>query len=163
MSVRYCSQCGARVSGARYCGQCGTQVEEDLGWSPQPRSSRPLGGGFKENELGALAYLTPIPALAMLILEPYRRNRFIRFHSYQCLFLTLAAIVLSAILAVAAVLLSVLQVILSILGFLGGLLSGASQVLLLGIWAFAAYRAWQGHEYRLPVIGRMASRHAMGN
>ncbi len=161
--MSYCSQCGARVTGARYCGQCGARVESARAWTSQQGRSRTLGEGFKENELGALAYLTPIPALGLLIFEPYRRNRFIRFHSYQCLFLTLAAIVLSAILSLGAILLSVLAAIFSILGFLGGLLSAASHFVLLGMWAFAAYRAWRGDEYRLPLVGEMAARHAFGN
>lgn len=161
--MSYCSQCGAKVSGARYCGQCGARVEPGHIWTSPRGPSQSIGDGFKENELGALAYLTPIPALLLLIVEPFRRNRFIRFHSYQCLFLTLAAIVLSAIVTLVALVMSVLAAIFSILGFLGGLLSGASQLLLLGMWVFAAYKAWRGDEYRLPLIGELASRHAFGD
>ncbi len=109
----------------------------------------PDADGFGEHQLGAIAYVTPVPALAFLLFEPYRGNRFIRFHSYQCLFLTFAAIVLGAVTG-----------IISIFHLLEGLLSNAFQIALLLMWALAAYRAWQGEEFRLPVIGAFAARHA---
>ena len=161
--VSYCKQCGANVGGARYCGQCGARVESGPTWAHQGKSAWSIGEGFKINELGTLAYLTPIPALALLVLEPYRRNIFIRFHSYQCLFLTLAAIVLSVFLSLGAIMLSVLLPIFSVLGFLGWLISAASQLLLVSMWAFAAYKAWHGVQYRVPLIGALAARHAYGN
>lgn len=99
--------------------------------------------------MGALAYVTPVPALAFLLVEPYRSNRFIRFHSYQCLLLTLAAVLLSAVTGV-----------LYVFGFLAVLLSNALQLALLLAWILAAYQAWQGEEYALPVIGPIAKRQA---
>ena len=41
-----------------------------------------------------LAYFTIIPAIIFLLIEPYNRNRFVRFHSFQCLFTCRALIVL---------------------------------------------------------------------
>ena len=41
-------------------------------------------GVLAENIAGALAYLTFIPAIAFLVLDPYNKNRFARFHSVQC-------------------------------------------------------------------------------
>ena len=42
-------------------------------------------GFLTENLAGALAYLTFIPAVVFLVVEPYKKNRFVRFHSVQCL------------------------------------------------------------------------------
>jgi hypothetical protein len=40
---------------------------------------------------GMLAYFTIIPAIIFLLIEPYNRNRFVRFHSFQCLFVAVSA------------------------------------------------------------------------
>ncbi len=42
-----------------------------------------------------LAYVTIIPAIIFLVLEPYNKNRFIRFHSFQSIFFCVALIALS--------------------------------------------------------------------
>jgi uncharacterized membrane protein len=41
-----------------------------------------------------LAYVTIIPAIVFLVLEPYNKRRFIRFHSFQCIFFAIAWTVL---------------------------------------------------------------------
>ena len=51
-----------------------------------------------ENVAGMLAYFTIIPAIIFLLIEPYNRNRFVRFHSFQCLFTAAALIVLHIVL-----------------------------------------------------------------
>ena len=149
--MRYCDKCGAEVSGARYCSQCGAHVQ---GTSPLGPEGIPFGSGsvgLSDNQLGALAYVTPIPAIAFLLFEPYRNIPFVRFHSYQSLFLTFAAIILMFATG-----------ILSIFHFLQALLGTLVQLALFALWALAAYRAWLGEEYALPVIGEFASRHARG-
>ena len=149
--VRYCSQCGASVEGARFCGQCGERVESSS--TSQPRSSgvetESYSGVLSETQLGALAYATPIPAISFLLFEPFNRSRFLRFHSYQCLFLTLAAISLAAI-----------SGFVSVFQLLGGLLAITFEFVLIALWILAACKAWQGDQYGLPIIGGYADRHA---
>lgn len=148
-SARYCTQCGASVSGTRYCPQCGTKVAAGDGWGPGERMAKAVGEALTEHQLGALAYLTPIPALALLLFEPYRHIRFVRFHCYQCLFLTLAAMVT--------------QLNWAVLPIFGGMLALAAHLLLLavmGMWCLAAYMAWHGKEFRLPLLGTFAAQHA---
>ena len=66
----------------------------------RPRSSsmallpQPAGGGLADNVAGLLAYVTIIPAIIFLLIEPYRRNPFVRFHAFQCLGIALTGIVL---------------------------------------------------------------------
>ena len=50
--------------------------------------------GLSDNAAGALAYLTVIPAIIFLIVEPFNKNSYVRFHSWQCIFLCLSAVVL---------------------------------------------------------------------
>ena len=148
----FCGQCGTEVRGARYCGQCGAQIEGTFDWPRKSRSPDSEPAGFSDNQAGAIAYCTPVVALAMLLFEPYRRNRFVRFHSYQCLFLTLAYF--AGTLAAGAFWL---------IGFPSPHLFLAGwQLIVLGMWALAAFRAWRGSEFRLPVVGGFAVRHAFG-
>src|ERR1700679_2673701 len=62
----------------------------------QPTPSQPVQSGLSENAAGALAYVTIIPAIIFLIVEPYNRNPFVKFHAWQIIFLLgfLAAFVL---------------------------------------------------------------------
>ena len=145
----YCGQCGSEVKGARFCGQCGAPVEAGSPWTHTEGAAVSEVDDPGEHVLGALAYLTPVPAVAFLLIEPYSNNRFIRFHSYQCLLLTVTAIVLSAATG-----------IIFVFSFLEGLLSNALQIAVILAWVLAAYRAWQGDEYGLPLIGKMAKRYA---
>ena len=55
--------------------------------------------GLTDNVAGALAYVTIIPAIVFLILEPYNRKRSIRFHSFQCIFFAIAWTALWIVLA----------------------------------------------------------------
>jgi uncharacterized membrane protein len=43
-------------------------------------------GGLVDNVAGMLAYVTIIPSIVVLVLEPFNKNRFIRFHSFQNIF-----------------------------------------------------------------------------
>lgn len=144
--MAYCSQCGASVDGARFCSQCGEMVRG------QRDSAGGLGGQVPhmskraQSRLGAFAYITPIPAIAFLLFRPFNRIRFVRFHSYQCLFLSLVAI-----------LFAVFTGMISIFSLLEGLLSAVFQLVLVALWVIAAFKAWQGEEYRLPIIGRIAA------
>ena len=71
---------------------------------PRPASSYGSTGApaapMEENVAGMLAYFTIIPAIIFLLIEPYNRNRFVRFHSFQCLFTCAALIVLHICLVV---------------------------------------------------------------
>jgi uncharacterized membrane protein len=114
-------------------------------------------GLLPENVAGALAYLTFLPATAFLLLEPYSRNRFVRFHSLQCLLLTLACLLIGVALKVASLVLFFIPV----LGPL--LISLISIVALLAafvLWAVLLVKALQGEMFVLPVLGDFAQQQA---
>ena len=89
-----CAKCGtALAEGATFCGSCGTAVTA-AGAAPASGGAAPTGapaaassGGLTSNVAGALAYLTIIPAIIFLVADPYKQDRFVRFHAFQCLFL----------------------------------------------------------------------------
>ena len=62
-----------------FCPACGRPMHERA-------RARPVGA-LPENVAGALAYFTFIPAIVFLSRPPYKKNRFLRFHSLQCLLL----------------------------------------------------------------------------
>ena len=62
---------------------------------PEPNQS-----GLSDNAAGGLAYITIIPAIVFLIVEPFNKNSFVRFHSWQCIFLAIAWFAVDIVLAI---------------------------------------------------------------
>jgi len=114
-------------------------------------------GILSENVAGALAYVSFIPAVVFLFLDPYNKNRFVRFHSFQCIFLWVTGLLI-------AVLLRFVGLILYIIPVLGHLLVWLiAMVVVLGavvIWLVLMVKALQGEAFKLPVIGDLAERQA---
>ena len=119
-----------------------------------PAASIPVGQP-KDNLLGALAYVTFIPAVVFVLIEPFKRNRFVRFHSFQSIFLTVATIAL-------AIALRILYFVLTLIPAIGFLLAWlVSALALLGLvilWLVLVVKALQGATFKLPVIGDLAER-----
>jgi uncharacterized membrane protein len=114
-------------------------------------------GAMPENIAGALAYFTIIPAIVFLVLEPYNKNRFVRFHSIQCLSIWVVGVVISAVL-------KIVTVVLLIIPFLGHLLvlliSGLIGFAAFVIWLVLVVKALQGEMFKLPVLGDFAEKQA---
>lgn len=114
-------------------------------------------GIFPEGWAGALAYLTFIPAVVFLLLNPYNKDRFVRFHSFQSIFLWVAGFLMG----VAFKLVGFVLLIIPVLGHL--LVWLISMVLVLGavvIWLVLVIKALQGETFRLPIIGDLAEHQA---
>jgi uncharacterized membrane protein len=110
---------------------------------------------FKDNLVAALAYITFIPAVVLVLMEPFKRNRFIRFHSFQSIFLTVATIVIAIALRILYSILTLVPVV----GYLMAWLAVAVAVLGWGIlWLVLLVKALQGQSFRLPVIGSLAEK-----
>ena len=105
--------------------------------------------------MAALAYVTFIPAIVFVLIEPFKRNRFIRFHSFQSIFLTLATILI-------AIALRILFSVLVLIPLLGHLLAWlVIPVALLGwgiLWLVLLVKALQGETFKLPLIGSLAEK-----
>ena len=122
----------------------------------EPRASGAVGV-LPENIGGALAYFTFIPAILFLVLEPYKKNRFLRFHSLQCLFLWGAAILTGIALKLASVVLFIVPVLGPLL-----VLVVAVVVVLAAfvIWLVLVVKAFQGEMFHLPMLGEFAAQYA---
>jgi uncharacterized membrane protein len=143
------------------CPQCGIQVTENTTFCPGCGwyTTRPvLGttGGIRDNIAAAMAYVTFIPAIVFLVTAPFKKNRFIRFHAFQSLLLTLAAVLAGLVLKLIFLVLSLIP-----LGHL--LLLLISAIVVLGcviLWLVLTVKALQGDLFRLPLIGGLAQRQA---
>ena len=107
---------------------------------------------LSDNLAGMLAYLTFIPALIFLNLDPYKQSRFVRFHAYQSLVFAGAVYLLKIALGFAAV-----PLILVNLGFLVLPALELFELLVVGAWVLCAVKAYNRELYRLPVIGDLAA------
>jgi len=114
-------------------------------------------GFFPRNIAGALAYLTFIPAIVFLTLDPYRRDRFVRFHSMQCLLLWLAGLIIGLAIRFLALLLFMIPAagvllisLISVLAALAGFF----------LWLVVVVKALQGHAFKLSVLGELAEHYA---
>jgi|SRR5208283_2170944 len=109
-----------------------------------------------ENVAGALAYVTFVPSILFLLMEPYNRNFFVRFHCLQNLFLWVAGVVICiAFWLVAAVML--LIPFIRILVFPVGVLLILAAITL---WLLLVVKAHQGVVFSLPIVGDLAETQA---
>jgi uncharacterized membrane protein len=112
-------------------------------------------GALPETLAGALAYFTMIPAIVFLLVEPYRKDRFLRFHSFQCIGLWLVVVVVGALLRVVGFIVVFIPRFGPLLVWLA---SGVSILAFLAVWAVLVVKALQGEMFKLPVVGDFAEK-----
>jgi uncharacterized membrane protein len=117
-------------------------------------------GVFPENIAGALAYITVIPPIFFLLIDPYRRNRFVRFHSLQCLFLWLAMFVIAAVLRLAEPVVFLIPNLGYLLFLLMAMVAGLAAFV---VWLVLVIKALQGEAFKIPLVGDLAERQAAVN
>ena len=149
--MAFCSVCGAQTpDGSTICPACSR--------SGAPAARPPAAaGGMADNVAGMLAYITIIPAILFLVIEPYNKSRFVRFHSFQNIFLHVAALVCWIALFIVAAVLAFIPILGHIVAFL---LWMALSVGLLVVWIMLLLKANQGQMWKLPVIGDLAEKQA---
>jgi len=135
-----CTKCGTAVpEGASACPSCGQAVA-----SAAPAASAPSSGGMAPNIAGALAYF-PIIAIIWLVMEPYNKDRFIRFHSFQSLALAVCSIGLSIVLVVTIIGIFVMPLV---------------QLGWFVVAVIGAIKAYNNDKLTLPLIGPWSAKQA---
>jgi uncharacterized membrane protein len=115
--------------------------------SPQytPVPPQAAQSGLSDTAAGALAYITIIPAIIFLLVEPYNKSSFIRFHSWQSIFLGIVAFAISFF---------------NIIPILGQIVFLIGMLALFVVWIIAIMKALKGERYELPIIGKFAAQQA---
>jgi len=154
--MAFCSSCGAQIpAGTTACPNCSRAAAPVAGAAPGAAAApaaQPGASGLTDNVAGMLAYVTIIPAIIFLVLEPYNKSRFIRFHSFQSIFFCVAMIAISIALS-----------IFSFIPLVGLILLPVHLLFGLGIfavWIILLLKANQGQMFKLPIIGDMAEKQA---
>jgi uncharacterized membrane protein len=165
-----CPSCHNEVAPqSTFCGFCGNPLQSateagTVGYTPvtatgTAATATPVitgTGGLSENAAAAIAYLTVIPAIIFLVIEPYNKMRLVRFHSVQSIALNVVAIVLQVGLAILQAVLHFIPGIWVIFPLLHLCLGLA---LFVG-WLVAILKASKGEFYKLPLIGDFSAKQA---
>jgi uncharacterized membrane protein len=169
-----CPQCHAEMpDNVVFCPGCGRRMWIPGQPTPAKAASKPAvgtaavstaavttdsptkHGPLKDKLAAAAAYVTFIPAVIFLLIEPFKRNRFVRFHSSQSIFFTIATILI-------ALAMRGLYSVLALIPVAGYLLAWLTTgILLLGwsiLWLVLLIKALQGETFQLPIIGRFAEK-----
>jgi uncharacterized membrane protein len=155
--MAFCTACGTPLNEtAAYCVSCGAAAKRDSAAGADPAAGSPAGGApaghqpaaatpaISQNLAGMLCYIF-LAGIIFLLVEPYNRNRFIRFHAFQSILFTIAWIVLHGVV---------------IIPFLGWVLWPVLELAFLISWIVLLIKAYQGVMFKLPVIGEFAEQHA---
>jgi len=169
--MAFCANCGSQVAdGAGFCPNCGKATGQtgaaappvppppaQQAAPPPNYQAAPAAAPLADNIAGMLAYFTFIPAIIFLVLEPYNRNRFVRFHAFQSLFFTVAAVIVP-------IALSILSFMIHLVPVIGWIISAILWTVYdLGffiVWLLLVIKAYQHEMFKLPIIGDMAEQQA---
>jgi uncharacterized membrane protein len=165
----FCNHCGAPVAAAGGAAASSTvPPPPDYTNVPPAYSTVPPGyvaappvvgsSGLSENAAAAIAYLTIIPAIIFLVLEPFNKMPLVRFHSWQSIGLFVGAVVLQVLISFVEILLHFIPGIV-LLFTLVHLVIGLGLFL---VWLFLILKASKGEWYKLPIIGDFAEKQARG-
>lgn len=149
--MSFCQTCGAAFAdGATFCPTCSVR--------PQAMAAA-AGSGLNANTAGALAYLGGIvTGILFLVIDPYKSDRFVRYHAFQSIFFNVAWVALWIAWMIIGLLLGavtkglffIIQVPIDLLLMVGGF----------ALWAFLMFSAYQAKTTRLPLIGALAAKQA---
>jgi uncharacterized membrane protein len=169
--MSFCQTCGTNMpDGSAHCPACGAAQGVAApgpipgaapGYAPTyPPAAAPVAGaGLTPNVAGALAYLVgAITGILFLVIDPFKSDRFVRFHAFQSIFFNLAwiafwivwTIVGLTLTAVSHGLFSIILLPVNLLVTIGGFC----------LWAYLMYSAYQGKTFQIPIIGPLAAKQA---
>lgn len=112
--------------------------------------------GLSENSAAAISYITFVPAIVFLVTPPYNQSPTVRFHSWQSIFLNVAAVAFWIVFTMVRIVVQLTMYI----PFVFMLLSLACWLAWFLIWLYCVINAVNGKHVSLPVIGALAAKQA---
>ena len=157
----FCPHCGANLAAAAPAPVPPPASYAPPAYTPPPAGYPPAqpgaaSSGLSPNAAAAIAYVTFIPAILFLVIEPYNKTPLVRFHSFQSIGLAVvwfALWVLMMVLSMLLIFLPIIHLLLIPCYFLIGL----------GVfiaWLIAILKASKGEFFKLPIIGDFAMKQA---
>ena len=155
--MAFCAKCGTPLAeGISFCASCGTPVGSAAGGPAAPAVA---GTAMSSNVAGLLTYILGfITGIIFLVIEPYKNDKFVRFHAYQSIFFNVAIIVFWIAYTISATILG--YVSLGILAVVMGLVGVLISLAILAYWIFLMYKAYNNELYKVPFIGDLAAKQA---
>jgi uncharacterized membrane protein len=162
-----CAKCGATLAeGASFCGSCGTPVTQAGGPPAAPAgggaaTAAASSGGLAPNVAAMLAYLPFvgwIAAIVFLVADPFKKDKFIRFHAFQSIFFAVAMFVFWIVWSILGAILGTLTF--GVLGVLMGLLGLLIFLVVIGFLIFLMFKAYSNQKFMIPFIGKLAEQQA---
>jgi uncharacterized membrane protein len=168
--MAFCANCGAALNQASgFCANCGASVAQSslvavpasgpVTSSAAAAAPAPIAAsssGLTPNVAAALAYILGlITGIVFLVLEPYKQDRFVRFHAMQSILFCVAAIAFSIAWSI------LVDVLINISAWTAVALTPIGLVISLGFflfWLFLMYQAYSRREFRIPIIGAIAAK-----
>lgn len=152
--MAFCANCGTQATGS-FCPNCGTSLggggRAPGGGAGAEYVPPATASGLTPNLAALICYLLGIlGGIIFLLIEPYNRDPFVRFHAFQSIFFTLAYIASFIVLGILG---AFTHGVLFLLSPLVGLLFFAA-------WIYMMVTAYQGKKVILPVIGEIALKQA---
>jgi uncharacterized membrane protein len=169
--MAFCANCGAAVTdGAGFCGACGKAlgaapqvIAQPVGSGGQASAAQPAVAnmqpasvGLTSNVAAALSYILGfITGIVFLVLEPYKHDRFVRFHAMQSILYSAAGIVFRIGWSI------LVSALIDVSGWTVLFLVPIGLVISVGLfcfWLFLMYQAYSNREFRIPIIGAIAAK-----
>ncbi|NWG14159.1 MAG: DUF4870 domain-containing protein [Acidobacteria bacterium] len=116
------------------------------------------GKPFESNVAALLTYVLGfITGIIFLVLEPYKDDKFVRFHAFQSIFFSVALIAFWILWN------GIFWTLFMGGGFLWPILSLISLLVSLAaflLWLFLMYKAYNKETYKIPFMGELAAKQA---
>jgi uncharacterized membrane protein len=154
----FCAHCGATLAAPEAVPPSASYVPPPAAVpvAPYPGSAVAASPGLAPNTAAALCYVTVIPAILFLILEPYNKIPIVRFHAFQSISFAVAWFALW----VAFTLLHLVMLFMPFIHLLFFVVQFAVFLGLLIVWLVTILKASKGEWYKLPFIGDFAMKQA---
>jgi uncharacterized membrane protein len=170
----FCGHCGAPIAAAAapsvppqsaYVPPPATGFAPPAAGYPPPAAGYPppvaaASPGLSPNAAAALSYVTIIPAILFLIIEPYSKIPLVRFHAMQSIGLAVVWFVLWIAIFICSMFFAFIPGLHFIMIFLFPLLHFALLIGLFILWLICVLKASKGEWFKIPMIGDFAMKQA---
>jgi uncharacterized membrane protein len=128
------------------------------GYAPPAATPVVQSAGMEENVASALCYLVGwVTGVLFLVLDPYNKNRTVRFHAFQSIFLNVGMIAVYFVLVIFS---AILIHLIPLLGILFTLAYAVFGFAMFCLWVFLMYKAYNKEKFLIPIIGPLAEKQA---